>query len=338
MWPLAFVVLVLTVAAALWLFTWLIVRRVEAALPPRGRFIDLPGARLHVVDRGQGPAVLLVHGLAGQLCHFTYDLVDRLAVQYRVVAVDRPGSGYSQREPDASAALSAQADVLSALIERMQLGRPLLVGHSLGGAVALVLAQRHPQRASGVALIAPLTHPVHEVHSAFNGLKIAKPWVRRLVAWTLAVPLSVIRRDEVLRVLFHPETVPNDFGTRGGGLLTLRPSHFIAACADLAAVPQDLPGMVQGYGAMRLPVSILYGRGDRILDPHEQGGALAAKLSGAELTLVDGGHMLPITTPERCAQFIREAAARCRPGESPPTTPCESDPDCAAPTSARRLP
>ena len=140
------------------------VRRIEAALPPRGRFIDVPGARLHVVERGQGPALLLVHGLAGQLCHFTYDLVDRLAAQYRVVAVDRPGSGYSLREPGASAALSAQADVLTALIERLQLGRPLLVGHSMGGAVALVLAQRHPERVSGLALIAPLTHPVQEVH------------------------------------------------------------------------------------------------------------------------------------------------------------------------------
>ena len=56
--------------------------------------------------------------------------------------------------------------------------------------------------------------------------------------------------------------------------------------------------MVQGYGAMRLPVSILYGRGDRILDPHNQGEVLAAKLPGAMLTMVDGGHMLPITMPE----------------------------------------
>jgi pimeloyl-ACP methyl ester carboxylesterase len=95
----------------------------------------------------------------------------------------------------------------------------------------------------------------------------------------------------------------------GGGMLTLRPSHFISACADLAAAPQDLPGMIQGYGAMQLPVRILYGRGDRILDPQTQGEALARALPGAELSLVDGGHMLPITMSERCAQFIHEVAA-----------------------------
>lgn len=67
---------------------------------------------------------------------------------------------------------------------------------------------------------------------------------------------------------------------------------------------------MQRYGTMKLPVSLLYGRSDRILNPHEQGEALAAKLTGARLTLVDGGHMLPITAPARTAQFIRDAAAR----------------------------
>jgi pimeloyl-ACP methyl ester carboxylesterase len=300
----------LAINGGLVLFTLITVHRVEAAVPPAGRFIDLPGARLHVVERGQGPALLLVHGLAGQLRHFTYDIVDRLAAHYRVVVVDRPGSGYSIRTPGASAALGAQADILAALIDHLQLDRPVVVGHSMGGAVALALAQRHPERVAALALIAPLTHPVQEVHSAFNGLKIAKPWVRSAVAWTLAVPYSFVRRNEVLRVLFDPEAAPIDYAIRAGGLLTLRPSHFVAACADLAAIPTDLAGMVERYGAMQLPVSVLYGRGDRILNPLEQGEALAAKLPGAELTLVDGGHMLPITAPERTARFIREAAAR----------------------------
>jgi len=110
--------------------------------------------------------------------------------------------------------------------------------------------------------------------------------------------------------VFDPEDVPRDYDTRGGGLLALRPTHFISASADLAAVPEDLPGMIQRYGTMQVPVSIIYGRSDRILNPHDQGEALAAKLPGAQLTLVDGGHMLPLTAPERTAQFIREAAAR----------------------------
>jgi len=110
---------VLLIEAGLALFTLRTVRRVEAALPPGGRFIEVPGARLHVVERGgQGPTLLLVHGLAGQLRHFTYGIVDLLASRYRVVAVDRPGSGYSVRVQGSSAALGAQADVLAAVEAR----------------------------------------------------------------------------------------------------------------------------------------------------------------------------------------------------------------------------
>ncbi len=307
---LAMLAVVLAIEAGLALFTLRTVRRVEAALPPQGRFVEVPGARLHVVERGEGPTLLLVHGLAGQLRHFTYAIVDLLASRYRVVAVDRPGSGYSVRAPGASATLGAQADMLAALIDGLNLGRPAVVGHSLGGAVALALAQRHPERVAALALIAPFTHPVNEVHPVFAALKIRRPWLRTWAAWTLAVPLGLARREAALRLIFGPEAVPGDFATRGGGMLTLRPSHFISACADLAAAPEDLPGMIQSYGAMRLPVKILYGRGDRILDPRTQGEALAGKLPGAELVLVDGGHMLPITMPERCAQFIDQAADR----------------------------
>lgn len=311
------VLVLLAAPALLALFTWLTARRVEAALPPQGRLIDVPGARLHIVEKGQGPAVLLIHGLSGQLCHFTYGVVDRLARDYRVVVVDRPGSGYSVRSPGAAATLSAQADVMAALIEATQLGQPLVVGHSLGGAVALRLAQFHPQLVAGLALVAPLTHAPKDVPSAFDGLLIERPWVRTLVAWTLALPVLLLKRQLVLRLVFGPEPVPRDFATRGGGLLGVRPSHFVGASTDLHAVQHDLPALEQGYGSMRVPVHMLYGRSDGVLSPTAQGQNLTTALPGAQLTLVDGGHMLPVTQPALTADFIRHVARLVHAPEAP---------------------
>jgi pimeloyl-ACP methyl ester carboxylesterase len=309
-WLLIVVLAVCAVVAGLVAFTAVTARRVEAAMPPLGRFVDVPGARLHVVEKGEGPALLMIHGLAGQLRHFTYGVVDELAGDFRVIAVDRPGSGYSVRSTGASATLNAQADVMAALLDALKIDRAVVVGHSLGGAVALALAQRHPERVKALALVAPLTHEPKIVAAAFNGLMIRKPWVRSAVAWTLALPATIAKQNEMIAMVFGPEAAPADFATRGGALLGVRPSHFIAASTDIASVQQDLSGIVGRYAAMTLPVGVLYGRGDRILDPVEQGEALAKTLPDARLTLVDGGHMLPVTAPAVTARFIREVAAR----------------------------
>jgi pimeloyl-ACP methyl ester carboxylesterase len=293
------------------LFTLWTARKVEALLPPRGRFVDVPGARLHVREfdgAGDAPPLLLVHGLAGQLDHYTYGVTDRLAGRYRIIAVDRAGSGFSTRAPGTPADLDTQAAMLAALIDQLKLERPLVVGHSLGGALALALALRHPGHVRGLALVAPLTHMQEQVPPVFEGLTILSPVWRRFVAWTLAIPVSIRNSRAALDVVFGPEAVPADFATRGGGLLGLRPGAFLSASDDLRALPECLPMQETRYGELQVPVSILYGKDDRILDWRAHGQALADKVRGATLQLIEGGHMLPITNPDATAAFIETAA------------------------------
>jgi pimeloyl-ACP methyl ester carboxylesterase len=297
-----------------WAFTLWTARKVEALLPPQGRFVDVPGARLHVREFGADdpslPALLLVHGLAAQLDHYTYGVTDRLAGRYRMVAVDRAGCGHSVRAPGTPADLDTQAAMLAALIERMKLDRPLVVGHSLGGALALALALRHPRLVGGLALVAPLTHMQEHVPPVFKGLMILSPFWRHAVAWTLAIPASIRNSRATLDQVFGPEAVPADFATRGGGLLGLRPAAFLSASDDLRALPECLPMQETRYADLQLPVSILYGKDDRILDWRAHGQALADKVRGATLQLIEGGHMLPITNPDATAAFIDMAAGR----------------------------
>ena len=101
-----------------------------------------------------------------------------------------------------------------------------------------------------------------QVSDAFAALTIRYNWLRKLVGWTLAVPLSIRKREQVLGVVFGPEQAPKDFPIRGGGLLGLRPSHFIAASRDLTSVEEVLPQMQARYDDLKLPIGILYGRED----------------------------------------------------------------------------
>jgi pimeloyl-ACP methyl ester carboxylesterase len=305
------------VVAGLILFTAWTARQVEKKLPPRGRFIDIDGARIHYLDEGAGPVLLLVHGLSGQMLNFTHSLLDRLKHDFRVVIPDRPGSGYSTRPAAASVTLSAQARIISRFCEALELGRPLVVGHSLGGAIALALALNHPERVAGLALLAPVTQRPERVPPPFDGLLIASPLLRHLIAWTLATPLSIANSGRTLAMLFGPQPVPRDFAVRGGGLLGLRPRSFIGASTDLVASQGEAGETAPRYEDLTIPVGILFGTADRILDPAVHGRGLAARVAGAELELIEGGgHMIPVTSADRTAAFIIRMAQRAAGVES----------------------
>jgi len=304
------VLILVAFVAGLVIFTARTAAKVEAAFPPTGQFMEIDGQRIHYVDRGQGPAIVMIHGLGGSLMNFTYALADRLARDHRVILIDRPGSGHSTRPKDASATLSAQAATLAKLMRALKLDRPVVVGHSLGGALSLSMAFTQSDCVGALALIAPLTHARNEVPDVFKGIAIASPLMRTIVGWTLAAPLSILGRDKVLGMVFGPEPVPDDFAVRGGGALGLRPATFYATATDMMSVNDDMPAITQRYGSIAIPFGMLYGRGDRILDYRLDGEGVKAQCPALDLRLIEGGHMLPLTQPDPCEKLIRDIAAR----------------------------
>jgi hypothetical protein len=163
----------------------------------------------------------------------------------------------------------------------------------------------HPDKISGLALISPLTQPQDSVPAAFRGIAIGSPAIRRAVALTLATPVGLLSGTRGAVAVFAPEPVPADFATLGGGQLVLRPGNFHAASTDLAAARADMAALAARYGDLAVPVAILFGRGDQILDPAIHGARIATDVPRVELTLIDGGHMIPVTASEAVAHWIR---------------------------------
>lgn len=293
-----------------WRFSAAVAKKAAAAIPPAGRFTEVPGGRIHWTDTGEGPPLVLIHGLAGNMHNFSYAMVERLARDFRVIVVDRPGCGWSERDHDGCARIPEQARMIAAMLEAEGIEPAVLVGHSLGGAVSLALALNHPERVRALALVSALVQAPPEPAEAFAGIDIASPGVRRFVASTLAVPMSIRNGEKTLAFVFGPDTPPDDFRTRGGGLLSLRPEAFYAAATDLQAVPQDMDAITARIGDITVPVGLFYGLDDRILSAGDQIAVLRQALPDADIeTMEKRGHMPIVIDPDRVDAFIRRIAA-----------------------------
>ncbi len=304
------VALLLLVAAGLVGFTWRVARKAEAAVPAIGRFATVDGVRLHYLDEGAGPPIVMLHGLASQLQSFTYALDERLRGSHRLLMIDRPGCGYSQTA--SAATLREQARLVAGLMAQLGIERALVVGHSLGGALALALAVDHPGRVAGLALLSPATQPQSGPPPALKPLAIRSDLLRWIVGWTLAVPAATRSRDHVLSVLFGPDRVADDFEIRGGALLTARPWTFRNACRDLVEAGGEFGRYSARHGEIRVPVGVLYGDGDSILDHRVHGEGLRRSLPDLDLQLLaGGGHMIPLVRADETAAFIERMAAKC---------------------------
>jgi len=300
-----------SVLVASFLFTRSVAGKVRASMPPAGQFVDVAGGRLHYVEKGEGQPIVMIHGLSGNLHNFTYALMDRLADRYRVIAVDRPGCGHSTRDSDAQARLPNQAAMIAEFIEKLGLENPLIVGHSLGGAVSLFLASDHPERVGGLAMVSPLVAIQDRAPDVFKAIELPSPLVRNLIANTVAIPASIRRGAKVLDIVFSPEAPPIDFRIKGGGMLTLRPEAFYAASTDLMSVPLDIHELQTRYAGLSTPMGMLYGDGDAVLEHQKHIQALRDHQPDLHIEVLEGGgHMPVVTQAEATAAFIDTMARK----------------------------
>lgn len=280
--------------------------------PPDGQFIETSAGQQHVLDVGpdfvapeNAPAMVLLHGATANLEDMRLALADRLRASYRVIAVDRPGSGWSERTGGATDAdPHRQAEVLHEILRKTGVQRPILVAHSWAGSVALDYALAYPDELSALVLLAPVAY--RWSGDITDEAKLATtPWIGPCFIHTLALPIAWAALDHAVALAFAPKLPPPDYVEHASILLGLRTGAITASVQDLAQMgafptPQSRP-----YAAVRIPTVIIAGTEDRVVPTQQQAKILAQKLPQAQLIMLPGvGHMPQYAAPERILSTI----------------------------------
>ncbi|MBV9219545.1 MAG: alpha/beta hydrolase [Methylobacteriaceae bacterium] len=267
--------------------------RAERQNPPIGKFIMVDGVWLHFHDTGgTGPVVALFHGNGAMMADLTISgLIDRAAQRYRIVAFDRPGYGYSDRPRGKAWTPEAQADLFAEAFVRLRMNRPIVFGHSWGTQVALALALDHRELVRGLVLASGYYFPTVRADTVPFTLS-SIPVLGDALHYTILPLIGRATAPGLIRKMFAPRPVTRRFAEEFPVGLTLRPSQIRASSEEAASMVPAAARLEKRYAELRLPVTIVAGAEDQIVDTNSQSGRLHETISESELHVLPGlGHM-----------------------------------------------
>lgn len=282
-------------------------RRAEARTPPVGLFVEVDGVRLHYVDRGEGPAVVLLHGNGVLLQDYAVSgVLDLAAGKHRVIAFDRPGFGYSDRPRSRAWTPAAQADLIAQALKQIGVERAVVVGHSWGTMVALAMALDHPATVSGLVLLSGYYYGTARPDVVPASMP-AIPIIGDLMAYTVSPLSGLLIGPVAVKASFSPAPVSDKFA--GFPIaMTLRPSQVRATAADTAMMVPSAVALSRRYGELTVPIIVMAGDGDLIAHVGSHAERLVEEVDGAELRMIPGqGHLFHYAVPEKVLAAIGDA-------------------------------
>src|SRR6185437_304934 len=243
-------IVVVAALAVLALMTQAGIFVLERLYPAQGRQIDVTGAALNVVEMGRrdaaGPPIVLLHGASSNLETMRRPLGEMLARHHRVILIDRPGHGWSPRERETDSTPQVHAAMIAEALEKLALGRVIVVAHSLAGALGARLALDYLGRVAGLVLLAPVTHPWRGGVGWYNEA-ITTPALGPLLARTITLPLGLLLAHKSARHVFLPQAMPPGFVNDSATPLLLRPREFVANAHDLVSLKQAVTEQAPRY-------------------------------------------------------------------------------------------
>ena len=304
----ALILLGFSIAASCALAAWTrhLARQAELDYPELGHRVAVDGLAMHYVERGSGAPVVLLHGAFGALEDYTATIFDPLARNHRVIAIDRPGHGYSERPADETCTPQVQAQIVHAMLKQLGVQRPVLVGFSWSGALVLAYALEFPDEIAGLVTINGVSHPWPGTTSPLYYLP-ALPLIGPLFTHTLVMPIGRYTMRTSIERAFDPETPPLLFNS-SPVRLELRPASFAANAEDIRVLRDSVRAESPHYGEIAVPLVIVVGESDKIVTPTLHSHALHDEVPGSELVSIpDAGHQLLYSHPKAILNAIDRA-------------------------------
>ena len=270
----------------------LLAKKAERANPAAGKFLDIQGVRLHFLERGRGEPLVLLHGNGSMIQDFdSSGLIDMAAEKYRVIAFDRPGYGHSERPRGTIWTPEAQADLIHSALAAIGVSRATIVGHSWGCSVALALAQKYPEQVEALVLASGYYYP--SVRTDVVPLSVpAIPLLGDAVRYSISPILSRLMWPLLTRKIFGPAAVPEKFEGFPKEM-AFRPSQIRASAEESALMIPDAFAAQSHYAELKIPVAIIAGQEDRLVDIDDQSARLHDDVARSTFQRIPGvGHMV----------------------------------------------
>ena len=283
-------------------------REAERRTPPIGDFMTVDGVRLHYIVRGHGQPLVLIHGNGTMIQDFLISgIVDELAKRYRVIIFDRPGYGYSSR-PRGLWTPRAHATLYEKALERLGVSKAVVLGHSWGSLVAVALALQAPGLVRSLVLASGYYYPTLRA-DVILASPPAIPGLGDVLRYTVSPLLTRLLWPAASKRVFSPMQVSERF-KRFPTWMALRPKQLRAAAAETALMIPAAASLAKRYPELKVPVVVVAGTGDKIVDSGHNSERLNERLADSQLQLQPGvGHMTHYAHPEKVMAAIDEIAA-----------------------------
>jgi pimeloyl-ACP methyl ester carboxylesterase len=283
-------------------------RDAERDNPPAGQFLEVNGVRLHYVERGSGTPLVLLHGNGSMIQDFeSSGLIDLAAKNYRVIVFDRPGFGHSDRPRNVVWTPGAQAELINSALNRLGVSEALVLGHSWGASVAVALALKYPMLVQGLVLASGFYYPTLRPDVIALSAPAA-PFIGDVLRYTLAPIVSRLMWPLLMAKIFGPQSTPKKFGSFPKGM-ALRPSQIRASAAESALMVPDAFYFRNEYANLKMPVVIVAGEQDRLVDIASQSARLHREVPQSSFHRVPGtGHMIHQTATGVVMSAVDEVA------------------------------